>query len=167
MEHSHASARVATLFAAAMLATACDPVDMNNPASPSSFRSSAAIFTLAVEPVPLFPRSAFGTFCPFGQPFFVPFNLMLGTELEGLFLNQVRVQFIDSLGTAGPRIAIPQVDLINRFDTIQIPPFGFRTFPFSFDFGCATRPFGNLFVFVEAIDGRRTIHQQTLTVAVR
>ena len=163
------SAVLAAVVASALFAAACEDPSLLTPVGPTNIGAVAGTtFTLAVQPAPLFRRSIFGAVCPFRQPFFVPFDLLVGTRLGlPLFLNQVRVHFVDSFGIVGPQITIPQLDLLNRFGTTQIPLQGSRTFPFSFEFGCATQPFRNLFVWVETIDTTRATQSSTVTVAVR
>jgi hypothetical protein len=150
-------------------AGACGEYNGRPPVAPSRFGSGTnSTFTFAVEPTQLFRRPVVGTACQSRQAFLVPFHLRLRSESpSALFLNQVRFQFIDSAGFAAPGISMGQPDLLSHFGSVGIPPLGSREFPFSFPLGCATRPVGNLSIFVETIDAARASSGRTLTLVVR
>jgi len=167
LRHTVSARFVITIVAASLFAAACNESNLR-PVSPTTITSAGSTFSLAIQPARLFRRSIVGAVCPFQQPFLIPFDLLLATTSGSpLFLHQVRMQFIDSFGVAGPRITLPQPDLMSRFGTIQLPPQGSRAFPFSFEFGCATRPVGTLSIFVETIGARQTFNTSAVTVAVR
>lgn len=167
IRHTVAARFVMTIMAASLFAAACN--DSNSrPVAPTTITSLGPTFSLAIQPARLFRRPIVGAVCPFQQPFLIPFDLLVATTSgRPLFLNQVRMQFIDSFGVAGPRITLPQPDLTSRFGTIQLPPQGSRAFPFSFEFGCTTRPVGTLSIFVETIDARQRFNTGAVTVAIR
>lgn len=167
---SIASTALVAIVAAAVSATACSDSDRVTPTGPGRVDSQqrGTPSAVAVQPTLLFRRSIRGAVCPVRPPFFVPFDLLLrGAAETPLFLHQVRLQFVDSFGTAGPQLTIPQPDLTTRFPSLQIPRRGSRIFPFSFEFGCATGPTGTLIVIVRTSDPAGRMHQGAASVSVR
>jgi hypothetical protein len=156
----------------ASLFAACESINGSTPTAPTAptaFLTAAnPTFTVAVEPRQLFRRRVHGATCPVRQPFLLPFHLLLESASGSpFFLNQVGIEFIDSAGTSAPRITLRHSDLIRRFGTVQIPSQGSRSFPLSFEFGCATEPTGTLSVFVETISPGRPLVGRTVTMMVR
>jgi hypothetical protein len=154
-------------MSASIAAGACGEYQGRSPLAPAGL-GSISTFTLTVEPTRLFRRPAALSACPSRQAFVVPFNLRLRSASPSeLFLNQLRFDFVDSAGFAAPGLAMRQADLIRQFGSVGIPPLGLREFPLSFPVGCATRPVGNLSIFVETIDSAGGFSGRTMTHVIR
>jgi hypothetical protein len=126
---------------------------------------ASAVF-LAALPTPLVRRHAFGFVCPFQQPFFVPFELIVHAGDVAILVNRVSFGFVDSFGVAQPPITFAAPDLTARFPTIRVPARGSRPFPFTFEFGCFTGPTGTLTIMAEAADDGGRALPRTLRLPV-
>jgi hypothetical protein len=164
---------VSAVFVAAVavaLSSAACSHDWTGPVAPAASEGSqkgGSVQAIAIQPTPLVRRPVVGFVCPFNQPFVVPFDLLIRSGDSTLFLNEVRIDFVDSFGTSGPQLTIPRPDLNLRFRTTAIPPLGTRAFPFSFEFGCLTVPRGIVGVFVQTVDERGLTTQGRVNVPVR
>jgi hypothetical protein len=148
---------------------ACGEYHPRSPLAPlGSLTAAESAFQLAVEPTQLFRSPALGTGCSSRPAFLLPFNLRLRSDSSSeLFLNQVRFQFIDSAGVAGPGMAMRQPELQSHFGSVGIPPLGSREFPFSVPIACTSQPVSSLSIFVEARAGTRASSTRTIRLPIR
>jgi hypothetical protein len=162
------SAVFVAVVSLALSSAACSD-DRTVPLAPAPFGGlpTPSVLAIAVQPIPLVPQTIIGGLCPFTHPFVVPFDLHVRSGASALFLNQVRINFVDSFGTSGPQLTIPQPDLNVRFRTTSIAAQTSREFPFSFEFGCGTARRGTLSVFVQTNDEAGRMNDGSLTVVVR
>lgn len=168
MSHRLPASAVFVAVVGLAVSSACTDDDRTVPLAPAPFVGlpSPSVLAIAVQPTPLVPRSIVGD-CPFTQPFVLPFDLLVRSSRSTLFLNQVRINFVDSFGTSGPQMTIPLPDLNVRFRTTTISAQTFRAFPFAFEFGCGTASRGTLSVFVQTKDEMGRMNDGRLNVAVR
>jgi hypothetical protein len=139
------------------------------PLAPAPFvgLENPGVFAIGIQPTPLVPHAIFGAVCPFTHPFAVPFDLVVQSSRSALLINQIRIDFVDSFGTSGPQLVIPQTELNNRFMNAAISPRGSRAFPFSFEFGCGTARRGTLSVFVQTSDEAGRMNDRRVSVTIR
>lgn len=109
-----------------------------------------------VEPALIQVQRVGEAFCPGRPPFLAPFNLVMqGDGRSDLFLSNVQMQFVDTVGIRSGTLALGRPELSTRFGSTTLPAFGRRAFPFSVPFGCGSfLPSGTLTVTVLAGDSR-------------
>jgi len=159
---------------AALSGYGCDdngtPSASVNGVGPSPLTSTGPFVSRLVQVVPAFidPVPIAGTVCPNHQPFLAPMNVVFrGDGRSDLNLTHVQMQFVDSSGTVGGLMTVPQTGLVLRFGSTALPSFGTRAFPFSFPFSCVGLRTGTLTVVVVTGDSRGRETSSRMLVDVR
>jgi hypothetical protein len=167
--------RPATLLLPAMLLATwssfgCEHDEVETAIGPSSIRAFDARFVSRADmvgPPDVVAVPVVAPLCPVTPPLLAPVNVTVhGDAVMASTLTGVQMQFTDVRGAIAGFRTFTHADLTTSFGTTVIPPFGVRTFPLAFPFGCTGLATGTLTVVVVTDqDGRerRSSHQLRVT----
>ena len=123
---------------------------------------------VTLQPAVVIPELASGSSCPQHPPFVAPFRLAItNDDQEDMSLNEVQINFVGRTGLLGETLTLSRSQLVRRFGSTRIPPFGTRLFPLTLPFGCTGDRVGTLSVGVFTGDSHGRGRRQSLAVEVR
>src|SRR5688572_6266933 len=108
----------AVALAAALSAFGCEDTGLDTRIGPSSVTTAERFVSrgVSVEPARVDALAVAGARCPVHQPFLAPFNLSVRADGgSALSLNQVQMQFVDSLGVRAASRTLTRAELTGLF----------------------------------------------------
>ena len=150
------------------LAAACDHVSPNAPTTKieSMTTSSTASISLSVTPATLASQPVPNSLCPSVPPFAVPFQLVVRGGTVDTSINDITMQFRDTLGAQMPPVTLPGPLVTAQFGSPLIPAATVRNLPLTFTFGCGTSLPGTLTVTLNSRDANGRIGSAQITAPV-
>jgi hypothetical protein len=123
---------------------------------------------VTLQPTIVIPQLAPDAACPTRPPFLAPVKVVAtGDGDSELFLDEVRMQFVDHRGGVGGSMTLAGSQLVDLFGSRRIPRRGTRSFPLTLPFGCTGERTGVLSVFVFTGDPAGRKRTSSFSVAVR
>jgi hypothetical protein len=123
---------------------------------------------VTLQPADIIPQPFAKPACPTRPPFLTTFSIEANANgMSDLFLSQVDMRFVDRAGVVGGSTTFTEPQLVDRFGSTRIPPFGKRSFPVSFGFGCVGQREGTLAVIVVGRDSTGRERRASLTGFIR
>jgi hypothetical protein len=160
--------------ALAIVATSCltvscsDSEPQTTAAGPSALLLKNSTSFARVEPSNVTAQLVAGGNCPLVQPLHARFALtVLADDDATLFVNEVRMQFIDAAGVAAPQVTLPAPQATTQFGTALVQARSSLTFPLDLAFGCGTGRTGTIVVIVHGRDGRGFERSTDVRIGVR
>jgi hypothetical protein len=145
------------------------PISFSGVGEPATNSIDYFAHGVTLQPAVSVPQALTGAACPTRQPFQVPFRVVgTGHGRSDLFIDEVRVRFVDRAGVVGGAMTLARPQLAERFGSTQLPAVGTRAFPLTLPFGCVGQPVGTLEVVVLGGDSReRGVRRSSLSIDVR
>jgi hypothetical protein len=156
---------VASLVLAALLLTSCGDTEVGVMATGPTTVVQPASFGAA--PTTVFAQPVLNPFCPAVPPFRGLLNLSVRAGTLRLFINEIRLQFVDITGTRMPQITLPAPVMTTQFGSALVEARQTRVFPLSFGLGCLTGRQGTMTVIVITRDQNGVPGSGQISVFVR
>jgi len=158
-----------TIVAASLLTISCsDSETQVTAAGPSALLLAPSASFARAEPSTVTAQLVSGGNCPLIQPLRARLALtVLADDDVTLFLDEVRMQFVDAGGVAAPQVTLPAPQLTTQFGTALVQARSSLMFPLDLAFGCGTGRTGTIVIVVHGRDGRGVERSTNVRVAVR
>jgi hypothetical protein len=141
--------------------------DMTQPTAITTTTMTSSQSEVSVSPSVVVAQRVVRPFCPSVPPFTAVLNLHVrGDGMVNLFVDRIRLNFVDTFGVRMPQVTLPAPVLTAQFGSALIEARDARTFAIPFAFGCVTQSAGTLTVVVDMRDdhGRMRSHHVSATV---